>query len=839
MSAPSTLLLKLTLRLLASLKARVDRRKIRERGFVLPVAILIVLVLSLVTVGLLTRSTQRTIQTQVERAELTISRQLNAAIDRARAKIDNLIRDRRLPNSAPTDAQFTSALLNDGTAVPAEPSDPYTLPDEERFLLPYTARVPDPQNSGRRIEVQRQAPVWWFLVDTDNNGLNDSVTAYTILHARRAPVEGRDRLEGFEGNISDTERARRLVIRSGPLQGSALAGCTDSPAEQTVNPNVGDWFQVGPALYKPFQVYAVTLPIEGADSTTRAISALQFQQDWKRDLLNKWGIFSRGDVEFFFTPGYNWNGAIYTGGSLFFRYGSNNLFRAFAISSEHSCFYMPPDNSEITAFGELVAGAIGYAGQQVSDNLIFDAQPGVPGRAPSTSRLNNLNFDSVQVQNNEDPEKIALDPLELQLFGRIRTRGAYAPDPGWSVSPINAKQGGRVKAGGFQSERDQVCPPYVDDVYRADNRFGPKASYDRPPVTPDLQRGCDVDTFAQKYPAQAGDPIPGAKAGDPIPADARNNQNESLTEDNPPPGALSEVGLDGYWERRARVEGLRVIVGQRLELTRTDSLPLPLVPPGDPDDPTKLEDPTKLQAIFISNEARQRLTLRDNPAAVQATAVYHYSHRDGRFPIACLATVAHPGSPWSLQRASTFPTGDQRTQLGINFFTGEGTNVWEYDPEPMREQLRPGTPLWTALTNLANFAGDPDGAYPPRQEAGRIHPDPFITAFGNFSELRRAIGRAIDLVNRGTPADQVTDQLSLADQTTLQTAGCMLGMLADNILRIRDAANASNPDPTAQILWNDIQASRAGDREAANRFYLPLRYIFPRETFYHSVPPNP
>jgi hypothetical protein len=813
MSAPSPLLLKLVLRLLSSLKIPVDRGRIRERGFVLPVAILIVLVLSLVTVGLLTRSTQRTIQTQVERAEQTVSRQLNAAIDRARAKIDYLVRDRRLPVSAPTDEQFTSALLNDGEVVPPEASDPYTLPDEERFLLTYTARVLDPQNPGRRIEVRRQAPAWWFLVDTDNNGLNDSVTAYTILHARRAPVEGRDRLEGFEGNISDTERARRLVIRSGPLQGSVLEGCTDSAANQTFNPNIGDWFQVGTALYKPFQVFAVTLPIQGADSTTRAISALQFQQDRKRDLLNKWGIFSRSDVEFFFTPGYNWNGAIYAGGSLFFRYGSNNLFRAFAISSEESCFYMPADNSEITAFGELVAGAIGYAGQQVSDNLIFDAHPGVPGRAPSTSRLNNLNFDSVQ--NNEDPEKIALDPLELQLFGRIRTRGTYAPDPaGWSVSPINAKQGGRVKAGGFQSERDQVCPPYVDDVYRADNRFGPKASYDRPPVTPDPQRGCDVDTFAQRYRARAGDPIP---------ADARNNQNESLTEDNPPPGALSEVGLDGYWERRARVEGLRVIVGQRLELTRTDSLPLPLVPPGDPD------DPTKLQAIFISNEARQRLTLRDNPAAVQATAVYHYSHEQGRFPIACLATVAHPGTPWSLQRASTFPAGDQSNQLGINFFTGEGTNVWEYDPTPMKEQLRPGTPLWTALTNLANFAGDPDGAYPPKQEPGRIHPDPFITAFGNFSELRRAI----DLVNRGTPADQ----LSLADQTTLQTAGCMLGMLADNILRIRDAANAG--DPGAQILLNDIQASRAGNREAANRFYLPLRYIFPRETFYHSVPPNP
>ncbi|MGY2838624.1 hormogonium polysaccharide biosynthesis protein HpsA [Thermostichus sp. MS-CIW-41] len=837
MSAPSPLLLKLTLRLLASLKARVDRRKIRERGFVLPVAVLIVLVLSLVTVGLLTRSTQRTIQTQVERAELTISRQLNAAIDRARAKIDNLIRDRRLPNSAPTDAQFTSALLNDGALVPAEPSDPYTLPDERRFLLNYSALVPDPQDPSRRIQVQRQAPVWWFLVDTDNNGIDDSVTAYTILYNRRAPVTGQRNLQDFEENISDTERARRLVIRGGPLQGSALAGCTDSPAEQTVNPNVGDWFQVGSSLQKPFQVYAVTLPIEGADSTTRAVSALQFQQDRRRDLLNKWGIFNRGDVEFFFTPGYNWNGAIYAGGSLFFRNTANNLFRAFAISSEQSCFYMPADNSEITAFGELVAGAIGYAGQQVSDTLIFDVHSDQKDVAPQVlARLNNQNFDSVQ--NQVEPENVALDPLELQLFGRIRTRGTYAQDAaGWADSPLNAKKRkrenpdrqeqerenpGRIKAGGFRS--DQTCPPYVDDVYRADNRFGPKASYDRPPVEPDLQRGCDVDTFAQRF---------GVNAGSPIPANARNNQNESLTEDNPPPGALSEVGLDGYWERRARVEGLRVIVGQRLELTRTDSLPLPLVPPGDP------EDPTKLQAIFISNEARQRLTLRDNPAAVQATAVYHYSHRDGRFPIACLATVAHPGSPWSLQRASTFPTGDQRTQLGINFFTGEGTNVWEYDPTPMKEQLRPGTPLWTALTNLANFAGDPDGAYPPRQEAGRIHPDPFITAFGNFSELRRAIEQAIDLLNRGTPADQVTDQLSLADQTTLQTAGCMLGMLADNILRIRDAANASNPDPTAQILWNDIQASRAGDREAANRFYLPLRYIFPRETFYHSVPPNP
>ncbi|MFS8835868.1 type II secretion system protein, partial [Synechococcus sp. WC101] len=270
MSAPSPLLLKLALRLLSSLKIPVDRRRIRERGFVLPVAILIVLVLSLVTVGLLTRSTQRNIQTQVERAGQTVSRQLNAAIDRARAKIDYLIRDPRLPASNPTDAQLVEALINDGAGelIPRDENDPYILPDETQFVITTNIEVEDPNNPGQTLPVPVRAPAWWFLVDTDNNGVNDSVTAYTILNTRRAAGAGFE-----DSQLTDTERARRLMIRSGPLQGSALGPCTDNPAQQTINPNVGDWFQVGTALYKPFQVFAVTLPLEGADSTTRAISA--------------------------------------------------------------------------------------------------------------------------------------------------------------------------------------------------------------------------------------------------------------------------------------------------------------------------------------------------------------------------------------------------------------------------------------------------------------------------------------------------------------------------------------------------------------------------------------
>ena len=883
----SNFFVKLTLRLFASLRPSAissNKKRIRQKGFVLPVAILIVLVLSLTTVGLLTRSSQRNIQTQVERAGQTTTRQLSSAIDRARGKIEFLIRDPRLPRSTPPDILLSSVLFNQPQFDPDDATiDPYLLPDEQDFEITTTIEIPDPDDppDGTLDETYR-ARAWYFPVDTNSDGIDDAITAYTILMNRRVPdPDSPEGTIGVEANISDIQRAARLLIRSGPLQGQALEGCTDTGSGDEDTPDQGDWFQVGSSLYKPFQVFATTIPTVNATSTTRALSALQFQQDRVRQVLNKWGAFSRTDLEVFATPPYSWNGAMYTGGSLFFNEG---VFTANLVSAPNSCFYMPPSNSEITAFKELVVGSIGLQTQPVNNNTggaiqRFHAHPGVSGVAPDINDATNIlsgvapNSDSV---NPVVPARVALDPLQLAIFDNPVSRIEPVPrdEPGWTNSTLNLATGGRIES------RSENCPPYVDDVFRADNRFGPKTSYDRPPLDPREDTGCSVRSFQTAFTGEG----PGGTnpvAGNPIVGTLFNNEDDSLTQDNPPSGDLAAMGLDGYWERRARREGLRVIVGQKLDLTRSDSLPLPLLPParltsGSFDNALNLvlqNDPRRIQPTLLNSEPRQRITLRDNPAAVQATAVYHYSQNDGTYPVACLATVAHPGSVGSLKRASTFPATSPTS--GINFFTGTGTNTWEFNTPPESSFESDTSALMTALRNLAYFAGDIEGAYPPTQEVGEIHPDPFLTAFGNFSELRRVF----DQLDGGTDYDE----LSLADRTTLHTAGCNLGMLAWNIEQLKareDSLTAAefadleieveNGTATAEelalyndiLLYREIVDSMNGDLnnsiQTANvlntttvgleglvddprtqRLYLPLWYIFPQTSHQDRVTLDP
>ncbi|NJK65090.1 MAG: hypothetical protein HC921_22385, partial [Synechococcaceae cyanobacterium SM2_3_1] len=368
-----------------------------------------------------------------------------------------------------------------------------------------------------------------------------------------------------------------------------------------------------------------------------------------------------------------------------------------------------------------------------------------------------------------------------------------------------------------------------------------KPSYDRPPLRPrepgdpSGPAGCGVRQFNDAGVGGAGT-VNGDLITDPS---LQNNTNELLlTPSTPTPDAqtaASDFGLDGYWENRATYQGLKVIVGQRLELLSTDSIPVASdatfgIRPGDAITPNA--DDLQIQPLLLSNEARQRLTMRDNLAAVQATAVYHYRANSGLTPVACLATTVHPGSPGSLQRSSTFRNGAD----SINFFTGTGTNVWEFDPPSNNGSDYESGPLHDALRNLANFAGDPDGSYPPLQEDRVIHPDPFMSRFGNFSELRRVMDR----LDGGT----AYGALSIAERTTLQTSACMVGMLAWNIedLAVGNRPTAV-PGSVDQAIREDIDDIRDRGPQGnwlnnpttvpnrVRQAYLPLAYIFPRSAF--------
>jgi hypothetical protein len=216
-------------------------------------------------------------------------------------------------------------------------------------------------------------------------------------------------------------------------------------------------------------------------------------------------------------------------------------------------------------------------------------------------------------------------------------------------------------------------------------------------------------------------------------------------------------------------------------------------------------------------------------SAVQATAIYHAAVNKDT-PLACMATTAHFGSPFAIQRSISFlPATFAGGELLVDFFNGRGTNGWEFAlPSTFITDIQSSTSgLGIALRNLANFAGDPDGAFPPKQEAGKVHPDPYQTMWGNFSNLKRAIS----LMDSGGYA-----ALSPADKTYLHTAACTVGMLAYNIQQLQafDPTNVANDSTKVVqdlgIVLADLMNGDVNDGEVLSKGQLATYGYDPNST---------
>ncbi len=323
-----------------------------------------------------------------------------------------------------------------------------------------------------------------------------------------------------------------------------------------------------------------------------------------------------------------------------------------------------------------------------------------------------------------------------------------------------------------------VRTPFLDDTFRADDRYGPKPDYD-----PES----NLDDFTV-----------------PIGRRIIGSGSEIL---NDPVG-----GLDGYWERQAIDRGLRIIVGQRLELGNTygwQGADDPLYPVND----------------YGSLEQTQRRSLRDNLAAVQGMVVYHYeTNNDGdgfTFPLACVASTVHPGTEQTILNSRSFEslalTASADT-VRTDFLEGVGTNGWEFGYNTnfdsrfkFRGQYNNSTtPLKKALTNLAYFAGDPNGGAPsfePVQD-DFVHPFPWMAMWGDFSVLRRIIDNGFSF-----------QFLSPADQATVHSATCTLGLLAYNLQSLQ----AEFDDIEASGSWSSPLALDPEQERAAKQFLQVLR----------------
>ncbi len=793
-------------------------------GFVLPTVVLLLLVVTL-TVGAMTlRAFDRNTQVIAESQQKVIYNAATPAIDRARSKLENLFdrtKDPRYPGGVPIENQLLGMMTNDGTTafdgvvkvgkltVPDADGklvDPYTLPDEKRVDVGNPNGVgPDgnPANDN----------TWSYRADTNGDNQDDATVLYSILFKTPRP-EGGDSAAALLFKQPDSWKAARGIVRGAPISNSSLTGC-GSNTGGTGGLTTEAWFESGSSsstIRKNFQVNAIVIP----DSPKSAAVTLEFQQDRQIQRGNKWGAWFRYDLEVFPGPRFNWNGAMHTEGSLML---GGSSYNAYLVSSPASCLYQKessvisvtqvkanPEKRIPDFIGQVAVGNVG-ANPSAADTAFIHIPPANNTGNPVIAPLQQTNDASKVAVGLAGAAQIGSDPVSLVLTENTqsanptdKTNSALASWPTLKATNLTDR---------IDNKQEQI--PYVDDLYRADDRYGPKPKYK------DGEVGQEA-TWRIPLASRSGDPIP--------------DGNPLITNDTDP----SAVGLDGYWERRARAEGLRVLIGERLELGNiggwvtprdvngdgyidkpavTGATPIAFNPRSAPTDtankqefdgdplypPTVKPYPFKAGTV-VPHLTQQRRSLRDSLPAVQAAAVYHAAvGADKDYPVACLASTVHPGTIDTLRQSTNFmPTSFKSGATATNeyllsdFFTGRGTDGWEFTPPggdatTLATQLRTGQPLRIALDNLVNFAGDPDGAFPPKQD-DTIHPYPALTMWGNFSNLRRAL---VNLDARGY------DKISPADKTYIHTAACTIGMLAYEIDQVQkfDVTNAGN-----NSVWN-------------------------------------
>ncbi len=754
-------------------------------GFVLPTTVLLILVVSL-SVGAMTyRAFTRNTQVITQNQQRVIYNAATPAIDRARSKLEYMFdqsKDNRYPSGGvPEETKLLNMMLNDAstglgpitlaTGTAGATINPYNLPDERRVNL---------DTSDRAID-----NAWSFETDMNGDGRTDgsedATVVYSIIFQTPNAPSGSD-LQKELVRLTDKDKNLLQVVRHGPLTTETGGACKVSTASTNNNTAKAGWFE-DPSntsiVRKNFQVDVLVVP----HSKKASAVTLEFQQDRQISKGNKWAAWFRNDLEIFPGPEFRWNGAMHTEGNLIVGGPTTDRFQAYLISSTESCLYPPIENSEITVTevkdrktGEDFAGAvaIGRIGiVQNSGSFVLHYQN---GQTPAKISINQANSGSTA----SDPSKIYSDPELILTRDRREAEGGTdrtnRTNVKWSQLPPQVTTTNR------RLRPNQEPSPYIDDLYRADDRWGPKPKYKT------------ADTPARNDSAGTG-------YGNFITAANKDLIVNSTGVVNPKPTDKTDesVGDDGYWERRARNEGLRVIVGERLELGNLFGWTMPhdtnnddYIDPsteteGDPLYPPEVAPyPVRSATQFLKHINRQHRTLRDNLSAVQATAIYHTDLNNTLtkdYPVACLVSTNHPGTPTTLQDSIDFvptrfrDTANNQLSLMSDFFMGRGTNGWEFEPPqktPVQfaDSLGLNQPLRIALNNLANFAGDPKGAFPPVQD-NDMHPYPALTMWGNFSNLRRALKTLDD----GTPYQN----LSIADKTYIQTASCTLGMMAYNI----------------------------------------------------------
>ncbi|NEO17153.1 MULTISPECIES: hormogonium polysaccharide biosynthesis protein HpsA [unclassified Moorena] len=323
--------------LLRSLFILHRRSRVATAGFVLPTAIMVTLVVTLLVTAIVLRSFDRVKNASNYRVNQAVFNAAAPAIERAQAKLEALFADPTLPRSTPSEDALENAFQNTR----------YDFGDEKRLIL---------EDDGKQINT-----AWRFPVDTDNNGLFDSYTLYGIYFKSPQPSPNQNPLKN-EKTRTPLQARTRPMGESGDSKRCPLAADTSA----SLVDNSG-WFKSGSKLKKSIFVYTATVPIVAGDNNIdgqtyeaykgeAGLSALEYQQDRARIPLANNAIVYEDDLQITPGEGIQINGRIFTNGN-FLTGNEKETNEYFQVSSPKSCYYTE-ENSKIIVGGNMAFGRV-------------------------------------------------------------------------------------------------------------------------------------------------------------------------------------------------------------------------------------------------------------------------------------------------------------------------------------------------------------------------------------------------------------------------------------------------------------------------------------------------
>lgn len=366
-------------------------------GFILPTVAMVSIVVVLLTTAIMLRSFERAKNASNVRVNQAVINAATPAIDRGRAKINQLFADTSLPKAIPTDKALYTVFKSK--------IESYTFGDETPLKiwvdLDRDNTVDEPTSTTKIYDDETSVTAWRFPVDTDNNGKFDSYTLYGIYF--RTPQVGTN---------NRYARARNaLEARTPPMADGTLdANCASNTSAQLVGST--GWVKQNGELKKSFFVYTTTVPITTTPTDTtnyevyngnKGFAAVEYQQDRIQIPPNNNAVVYEDDLQI--NPGkddlinnanatFNLNGAIFTNSNLLTGTIDGNI-RIFQISSQKSCFYKA-SNAFIVVGGNISNGSFTGTLSKASKIDLFN---GTPPASPSTSSWTRVDWGTSVTEN--------------------------------------------------------------------------------------------------------------------------------------------------------------------------------------------------------------------------------------------------------------------------------------------------------------------------------------------------------------------------------------------------------------------------------------------------------